>query len=181
MMTLFPRRMNGCGQVAGIVGRRAADGGDRARADGETRMLLMDEPSMGLAPMVVEQVFETIRAINAQGVTILLVEQNALMALSIADFGYVLESGRMLLDGPARDLLHDDRVKAGIWGDGLSRIACFAFDATIVASGKPRTIAKGRLLRTVQRAPFYLSRLWGGDDHRHLYQRRNRMTGLDPG
>ena len=80
------------------------------------RMLLMDEPSMGLAPMVVEQVFETIRAINAQGVTILLVEQNALMALSIADFGYVLESGRMLLDGPARELLHDDRVKAAYLG-----------------------------------------------------------------
>ena len=58
------------------------------------RVLLMDEPSMGLAPMLVEQVFETIRRINAQGVTILLVEQNAPMALGIADHGYVLESGR---------------------------------------------------------------------------------------
>jgi branched-chain amino acid transport system ATP-binding protein len=75
------------------------------------RVLLMDEPSMGLAPMLVEQVFETIRRINAQGVTILLVEQNAPMALGIADRGYVLESGRIVLDGPGRELLDDERVR----------------------------------------------------------------------
>ena len=74
------------------------------------RVLLMDEPSMGLAPMLVEQVFETIERINAQGVTILLVEQNAPMALGIADHGYVLESGKIVLDGPGRDLLDDERV-----------------------------------------------------------------------
>jgi branched-chain amino acid transport system ATP-binding protein len=74
------------------------------------RVLLMDEPSMGLAPMLVEQVFETIKRINAQGVTILLVEQNAPMALGIADHGYVLESGKIVLDGPGRDLLDDERV-----------------------------------------------------------------------
>ena len=64
------------------------------------RVLLMDEPSMGLSPVMVEQVFETIRTINQQGVTILLVEQNALLALSIADRAYVLESGRVVLLGP---------------------------------------------------------------------------------
>lgn len=80
------------------------------------RMLLMDEPSMGLAPMLVEQVFETIRAINADGVTILLVEQNALMALSIADYGYVLESGRIVLSGPGRELLDDERVRHAYLG-----------------------------------------------------------------
>ena len=80
------------------------------------RLLLMDEPSMGLAPMLVGQVFETIRKINAQGVTILLVEQNALQALSIADQGYVLESGRIALSGAGRELLGDERVKRAYLG-----------------------------------------------------------------
>ena len=80
------------------------------------KVLLMDEPSMGLAPMVVEQVFETIQAINAQGVTILLVEQNALMALSIADHGYVLESGKIVLSGVGRDLMDDERVRRAYLG-----------------------------------------------------------------
>jgi branched-chain amino acid transport system ATP-binding protein len=71
---------------------------------------------MGLAPMVVEQVFETIRAINAQGVTILLVEQNALMALTIADQGYVLESGRIVLSGRGPDLIDDERVRRAYLG-----------------------------------------------------------------
>jgi branched-chain amino acid transport system ATP-binding protein len=76
----------------------------------------MDEPSMGLAPMLVEQVFETIKSINAQGMTILLVEQNAPMALSIADHGYVLESGHVVLEGPGRELLDDERVKRAYLG-----------------------------------------------------------------
>ena len=80
------------------------------------KLLLMDEPSMGLAPMIVEQVFETIRTINAQGVTILLVEQNARMALDIADHGYVLESGRIVLDGPGPDLIGDERVRRAYLG-----------------------------------------------------------------
>ena len=108
---------SGCKQVAGTL-----SGGEQqmlatARAlMARPRVLLMDEPSMGLAPMLVEQVFETIRRINAQGVTILLVEQNALMALGIADHGYVLESGRIVLDGPGRDLLDDERVKRAYLG-----------------------------------------------------------------
>jgi branched-chain amino acid transport system ATP-binding protein len=117
MMVLFPRLRERLKQLAGTL-----SGGEQqmlaaARAlMGRPRVLLMDEPSMGLAPMLVEQVFETIKGINAQGVTILLVEQNAPMALSIADHGYVLESGRIVLDGPGRDLLDDERVKRAYLG-----------------------------------------------------------------
>jgi branched-chain amino acid transport system ATP-binding protein len=80
------------------------------------RALLMDEPSMGLSPMMVESVFETIRTINEQGVTVLLVEQNALLALSIADYGYVMESGKIILSGKGTDLLDDERVQRAYLG-----------------------------------------------------------------
>jgi branched-chain amino acid transport system ATP-binding protein len=73
-------------------------------------LLLLDEPSMGLSPLLVEQIFTIIRDINDQGTSILLVEQNAQMALSIADRGYVLETGRVVLEGPAQELLHNDMV-----------------------------------------------------------------------
>ena len=117
MLVLFPRLRERLKQVAGTL-----SGGEQqmlaaARAlMARPRVLLMDEPSMGLAPMLVEQVFETIRRINAQGVTILLVEQNAPMALGIADHGYVLESGRIVLDGPGRELLDDERVRRAYLG-----------------------------------------------------------------
>ncbi len=117
MMALFPRLRERLKQLAGTL-----SGGEQqmlaaARAlMGRPRVLLMDEPSMGLAPMLVEQVFETIKSINAQGMTILLVEQNAPMALSIADHGYVLESGRVVLEGPGRELLDDERVKRAYLG-----------------------------------------------------------------
>lgn len=82
-------------------------------------LLLLDEPSMGLSPILVEQIFEIIREINAQGVSILLVEQNAQMALSIADRGYVLETGRVTLEGNAQDLLEDPMViEAYLGGHG---------------------------------------------------------------
>jgi branched-chain amino acid transport system ATP-binding protein len=71
---------------------------------------------MGLAPMLVEQVFETIRTINSQGVTILLVEQNAVLALGIADQGHVLESGRIVLSGAGAELLDDERVRRAYLG-----------------------------------------------------------------
>ncbi|MCZ7551008.1 MAG: ABC transporter ATP-binding protein [Anaerolineae bacterium UTCFX2] len=74
------------------------------------RLLLLDEPSMGLSPLLVEQIFTIIRDINDQGTSILLVEQNAQMALSIADRAYVLETGRIVLEGPAQDLLHNEMV-----------------------------------------------------------------------
>jgi branched-chain amino acid transport system ATP-binding protein len=117
MMELFPRLRERLKQLAGTL-----SGGEQqmlaaARAlMGRPKVLLMDEPSMGLAPMLVEQVFETIKRINGQGVTILLVEQNAPMALSIADHGYVLESGKIVLDGPGKDLLDDERVKRAYLG-----------------------------------------------------------------
>jgi branched-chain amino acid transport system ATP-binding protein len=80
------------------------------------RILLMDEPSMGLSPVLVEQVFQTIRAINQQGVTILLVEQNALAALNIADYAYVLESGKVALVGRGSELIDDEKVQRAYLG-----------------------------------------------------------------
>lgn len=80
------------------------------------RLLLLDEPSMGLAPILVEQIFEVIQDINQQGVSILLVEQNAHMALSIADRAYVLETGKVVLSGQAETLMSDPMVKAAYLG-----------------------------------------------------------------
>jgi branched-chain amino acid transport system ATP-binding protein len=83
------------------------------------RVLLLDEPSMGLAPVLVEMIFDIIREINQQGITILLVEQNARMALSIAHRGYVLETGRIVLSGPGPQLAGDPMVKAAYLGEGV--------------------------------------------------------------
>ncbi|HMN61536.1 MAG TPA: ABC transporter ATP-binding protein [Anaerolinea sp.] len=79
-------------------------------------LLLLDEPSMGLSPILVEQIFEIIRDINSQGTSILLVEQNAQMALSIADRGYVLETGQVVLEGAAQELLHNPMVMEAYLG-----------------------------------------------------------------
>ena len=78
--------------------------------------MLLDEPSMGLAPLLVREIFEIIKDINANGTTILLVEQNARMALSIADKAYVLETGRVVLEGEAREMLESDLVKKAYLG-----------------------------------------------------------------
>lgn len=87
----------------------------------EPKVLLLDEPSMGLAPILVEQIFDIIREINAGGTSILLVEQNALMALSIADRGYVLDSGKVVLEGSADDLLSNPMViNAYLGGETIS-------------------------------------------------------------
>ncbi len=80
------------------------------------RLLLLDEPSMGLAPILVKQIFEVIQDINQQGVSILLVEQNAHMALSIADRGYVLETGKVVLSGDVEFLMENPLVKAAYLG-----------------------------------------------------------------
>ncbi|PZS17977.1 MAG: ABC transporter ATP-binding protein [Pseudonocardiales bacterium] len=87
---------------------------------GKPRLLLLDEPSMGLAPLVVAQIFEILRDINAGGVTVLLVEQNAAQALSLADRGYVLETGEIVLEGTGRDLLADDRIRAAYLGEEIA-------------------------------------------------------------
>jgi branched-chain amino acid transport system ATP-binding protein len=82
------------------------------------QLLLLDEPSMGLAPIIVEQIFDIIQEINHQGTSILLVEQNAQMALSIADRGYVFETGKIVLEGEADKLLDDPMVKEAYLGGG---------------------------------------------------------------
>jgi branched-chain amino acid transport system ATP-binding protein len=84
----------------------------------DPKMLLLDEPSMGLAPMMVARIFEIIGEIAARGVTILLVEQNARLALELANRGYVMESGTIALAGKSADLLNDSRVKEAYLGEG---------------------------------------------------------------
>jgi branched-chain amino acid transport system ATP-binding protein len=81
------------------------------------KLLLLDEPSMGLAPIFVEKIFEIIKEINDQGTPILLVEQNALMALDHADRGYVLETGHVALSGPAKDLRQNEQVRKTYLGE----------------------------------------------------------------
>ncbi len=117
VFTLFPRLQERLHQVAGTL-----SGGEQqmlAIARGlmaRPRLLLLDEPSMGLAPMLVEQIFEAIAEINRQGTTILLVEQNAFMALETAHRGYVLETGSIVLEGPAEMLRENPEVKRAYLG-----------------------------------------------------------------
>ena len=87
---------------------------------GKPRLLLLDEPSMGLAPMIVRQIFDIVREINASGVTVLLVEQNAAQALALANRGYVLETGELVLSGTGSELLADDRVRAAYLGEEVA-------------------------------------------------------------
>jgi branched-chain amino acid transport system ATP-binding protein len=118
VFTLFPRLKERQTQVAGTL----SGGEQQMLAIGRAlmaspRLLLLDEPSMGLAPVIVEQIFETIREVNRQGTTILLVEQNAAMALEIAHRGYVLETGAVALAGTAADLAADADVRKAYLGE----------------------------------------------------------------
>ena len=113
----FPRLKERRRQVAGTL----SGGEQQMLAIGRAlvsrpSLLMLDEPSMGLAPILVEQVFDIIREIHRSGVTVLLVEQNARMALSIADRGYVLETGRVVLTGPGKELLQNDSVRKAYLG-----------------------------------------------------------------
>ena len=113
----FPRLKEREKQVAGTLsgGEQQMLAMGRALM-GKPKLLMLDEPSMGLAPILVEQIFDIIKELHAAGTTILLVEQNAQMALSIADRAYVLGTGRITMSGSAADVLADDRVRATYLG-----------------------------------------------------------------
>ena len=118
VFTLFPRLEERTGQLGGTL----SGGEQQMLAIGralmaEPRLLLLDEPSLGLAPILVAQVFETIKQINSQGTTVLLVEQNALQALSIAHRGYVLQTGEVVLSGSADSLRQDEMVRKAYLGE----------------------------------------------------------------
>lgn len=119
---LFPRLKERSWQLAGTL----SGGEQQMLAIGRALMskpelIMMDEPSLGLAPIIVQGVFDIIREINKQGVTILLVEQNANMALKAADLGYVMETGRITLSGSGRELSENEEVKAAYLGKAKSQ------------------------------------------------------------
>ncbi|MCW3007106.1 MAG: transporter related protein [Solirubrobacterales bacterium] len=118
VFAMFPRLRERRDQAAGTL----SGGEQQMCALGRAlmtrpRVLMLDEPSMGLAPMVVEQMFQAIKDINAGGTTVLLVEQNAVMALEIADRAYVIETGAIVLEGPARTLMENEDVRRAYLGD----------------------------------------------------------------
>ena len=111
-MSLFPRLKERRKQVAGYL----SGGEQQMLAIGralmaDPKLLILDEPSLGLAPMLVEQIRDIIVDINRQGTSVLLIEQNAIMALEIANYGYVLETGKVVMDGDAKKLLADDDIR----------------------------------------------------------------------
>ena len=118
MFALFPRLKERRDQLAGTM-----SGGEQqmlamARAlMSQPKLLLLDEPSMGLSPLMVDKIFEVVRDVYAQGVTVLLVEQNASRALAIANRGYVMESGIITMTGPGKQLLSDPKVRAAYLGE----------------------------------------------------------------
>ncbi|RME42768.1 MAG: ABC transporter ATP-binding protein [Chloroflexi bacterium] len=118
VFALFPRLKERRNQVAGTL----SGGEQQMLAIGRAlmtrpRLMLLDEPSMGLAPILVEQIFDTIRELNEQGTTILLVEQNARMALTVANRGYVLQTGNIVLEGTAEQLRADESVRKAYLGE----------------------------------------------------------------
>lgn len=121
VLELFPRLEERLKQQAGTL-----SGGEQQMLAigralmGKPRLLLLDEPSMGLAPLIVKQIFDIVREVNAEGVTVLIVEQNAAQALGLANRGYVLETGEIVLTGTGRELLADDRVRAAYLGEEIA-------------------------------------------------------------
>ena len=118
VFTRFPRLAERRKQTAGTL----SGGEQQMLAMGrailsQPKLLLLDEPTMGLAPIMVDKIFEVIADISQRGVTILLIEQNARLALEVSQRGYVLESGSLMLEGPSHDLLHDPKVRAAYLGE----------------------------------------------------------------
>jgi branched-chain amino acid transport system ATP-binding protein len=118
MFTIFPRLRERKDQLAGTM----SGGEQQMLAMGRALMsrpkvLLLDEPSMGLSPIMVDKIFEVVRDVYAQGVTVLLVEQNASRALAIADRGYVMDSGLITMTGVGKDMLEDPKVRAAYLGE----------------------------------------------------------------
>jgi len=118
VFTIFPRLKERRDQLAGTM----SGGEQQMLAMGRALMsrpkvLLLDEPSMGLSPIMVDKIFEVVKDVYAQGVTVLLVEQNASRALAIADRGYVMESGIVTMGGDAKQMLHDPKVRAAYLGE----------------------------------------------------------------
>jgi branched-chain amino acid transport system ATP-binding protein len=118
VFTTFPRLAERRDQLAGTL----SGGEQQMLAMGRAlmsrpRVLLLDEPSMGLSPIMVDKIFEVVQGVHAQGVTVLLVEQNASRALQIADRGYVMESGLITMNGDARQMLDDPKVRAAYLGE----------------------------------------------------------------
>jgi len=118
MFNLFPRLRERKDQLAGTL-----SGGEQqmlamARAlMGRPRVLLLDEPSMGLSPIMVDKIFEVVNDVHGQGMTVVLVEQNASRALAMANRGYVMDSGLITMSGPGQDLLNDPKVRAAYLGE----------------------------------------------------------------
>jgi ABC-type proline/glycine betaine transport system ATPase subunit len=119
---LFPRLMERRSQLAGTLsgGERQMLAMGRALM-AKPKLLMLDEPSLGLAPLIIKEIFRIIAELKQTGVAILLVEQNARAALQVADYGYVLETGELSLEGPTRDLLTDPRVVESYLGLGGRR------------------------------------------------------------
>ena len=118
MFAIFPRLKERANQLAGTMsgGEQQMLAMGRALMS-QPKLLLLDEPSMGLSPIMVDKIFEVVRDISAQGVTVLLVEQNARLALHAADRGYVMDSGLIIMSGPAKDMLNDPKVRAAYLGE----------------------------------------------------------------
>jgi len=117
VFSIFPRLEERQTQKSGTLsgGEQQMLAVGRAYMSGR-RVMLLDEPSMGLAPLLMMSMFEALREINSEGTTILLVEQNARLALQFASRGYVLENGHLVLEGPSKDLLEDPEVKKAYLG-----------------------------------------------------------------
>jgi branched-chain amino acid transport system ATP-binding protein len=118
--SVFPRLEERMSQYAGTL----SGGEQQMLAVGRAlmsrpKLLMLDEPSLGLAPLLISEVFRVIGQIHDEGTTILLIEQNAMAALNIADYGYVMETGKIVLEGTGKDLLNDERVKKAYLGESI--------------------------------------------------------------